>query len=185
LILQQEGIHDYAVLSPKPSERTATAYRFEVKVPANGSQALKVEEERTYENTTEVLSSTPDFLVTLLVNRELSESGRKELQALIDLKIHLAETETSLNLAKAQMSDFTEDQTRLRQNIDSLNRVKGHETRFVNIPASLPIMNRNWRDCETKAANWRYAKRISKPRCGTSSTSWISRRPRLCELPRT
>ncbi len=127
LIVQQEGIQEYSVLSPKPSERTATAYRFEVKVPANGSQALKVEEERTYQNSTEVISSTPDFLLTVVVNRELSEAARKQLQALIDLKIKLAEAESNLNLAKSQMNDLTTDQTRLRQNIDSLNRVKGQE----------------------------------------------------------
>jgi hypothetical protein len=127
LILQQEGIAQYSVLSPKPAERTATAYRFEVKVPASGSQALKVEEERTYENSTAVLGSTPDFLMTIVQNRELSELSRKQLRMLIDQKIRLAEAENSLSLSKAQMGDLTEDQTRLRQDIDSLNRVKGQE----------------------------------------------------------
>ncbi len=37
LIVQQNGT-DYTVLSPKPIERTATAYRFEVHLPANGNQ---------------------------------------------------------------------------------------------------------------------------------------------------
>jgi hypothetical protein len=160
LILQQEGINQYSVLSPKPSERTATAYRFEVKVPANGSQSLKVEEERTYENTTEVISSTPDFLLTLLVNRELSESRRKQLQALVDLKIHLAEAETSLNLAKAQVGDLTEDQTRLRQNIDSLNRVKGQEDQvrkysgqLADNESQLAKLRDQTRDLELRKAN--------------------------------
>ncbi len=80
LVIQQEGVHEHSVLSPKPSERTATAYRFEVKVPANGTQALKVEEERTYLNTTEVMNSTPDFLLTIVQNKELSDAGRKQLK---------------------------------------------------------------------------------------------------------
>ncbi len=46
LIIQQEGVSEHSVLSPKPVERTATAYRFQVSVPANGGQTLKVEEER-------------------------------------------------------------------------------------------------------------------------------------------
>ncbi len=102
LIIQQEGISQYSVLSPKPTERTATAYRFEVKVPANGAQALKVEEERTYENTTAVVSSTPDFLLTIVQNRELSEPGRKQLQAVVDLKTRLSEATSDLNLATSQ-----------------------------------------------------------------------------------
>jgi hypothetical protein len=127
LIIQQEGIQEYAVLSPKPAERTATAYRFEVAVPANGSRAFKVEEERTYLNTTAVLSSTPDLLMTLVENEELSETGRKQLKTIADWKSSLAEVERSLVLAKTHTDDLTQEQTRLRADIDSLNRVKGQE----------------------------------------------------------
>jgi hypothetical protein len=127
LIVQQEGIGQYNVLSPKPVERTATAYRFEVNVPANGSQTLKVEQERTTENLTQVFSSTPNFLAVIVENKELSERGKKQLQGVLDLKRRLAANDASLHTAKSQTSDLTEDQTRLRQNIDSLNRVKGQE----------------------------------------------------------
>jgi hypothetical protein len=127
LIVQQEGIGQYNVLSPKPVERTATAYRFEVNVPANGSQTLKVEQERTTENFTEVLSSTPDFLAVIVENKELSERGKKQLEGILDRKRRVAATQASLNTAKSQTTELTEDQTRLRQNIDSLNRVKGQE----------------------------------------------------------
>lgn len=127
LIIQQEGIGQYSVLAPKPAERTATAYRFEVNVPANGSQTLKVEQERTTENLTEILSATPDFLLTIVENKQLSEPGRKQLQGILDLKRRLVAAEASLNTARSQTTELTEDQTRLRQNIDSLNRVKGQE----------------------------------------------------------
>jgi hypothetical protein len=127
LIVQQEGIGQYNVLSPKPLERTATAYRFEVSVPANGSQTLKVEQEQTTENFTEILNSTPDFLAVIVENKELSERGKKQLQGILDLKRRLAATQASLNTAKSQTIELTGDQTRLRQNIDSLNRVKGQE----------------------------------------------------------
>ncbi len=137
LIVQQEGINQYSVLSPTPTERTSTAYRFEVQIAANGSQTLKVEEERTYMNSTAVLGSTPDFLLTVLENRELNEQGRKQLQALIDLKTRLAEAQNSLELSKSRMSDLGEDQARLRQDIDSLNRVKGQEDQVRQYSAQL------------------------------------------------
>jgi hypothetical protein len=127
LIVQQEGIRQYSVLAPKPAERTATAYRFDVNVPANGSQTLKVEQERTTENLTAILNSTPDFLLTIVENKQLSEPGRKQLQGILDLKRRLIAAEANLNTAKSQTTELTEDQTRLRQNIDSLNRVKGQE----------------------------------------------------------
>ncbi len=127
LIVQQSGGNEYTVLSPKPSERTAQAYRFEVKLPANGSQTLKVEQERNYYNSTALTSSTPDFLLTVIENKEISDSARRQLRALADLKSSLVEVDRNLVLANTQMSDLTNDQTRLRQNIDSLNRVKGQE----------------------------------------------------------
>ncbi len=127
LIVQQDGVNEYAVLSPKPIERTATAYRFEVKLPANGSQKLKVEEERSYFNSTALISSTPDFLLTVIENKELADNGRAQLKALTDLKVRLSDLNRTLELTKSQLTELTEDQTRLRQNIDSLNRVKGQE----------------------------------------------------------
>jgi len=127
LVIQQEGINQYAILSPKPSERTATAYRFEVALPANGSQALKVEQEHVYDNTTEVLSSTPDFLLSLVSNKQLTATGRKQLETLLALKRQLAQVEADLKAAAAEMKDRNDDSSRLRQNITSLNRVNGQE----------------------------------------------------------
>jgi hypothetical protein len=127
LILQQEGINEYSVLSPQPTERTATSYRFEVHVAANASQELKVEQERVYWQSTSVTDATNDFLLTTLDNKQLSAAGRRQLQAILDAKNRLAQTQTELDNAKTQMDELTSDQTRLRQNIDSLNRVKGQE----------------------------------------------------------
>lgn len=127
LIIQQEGLHEYSVLSPQPIERTANAYRFEVKLPANGSQTLKVEQERVAFEQTIVTDSTPELLVTLVQNKQLGARGREELQGIVDLKREVAKATDNLNAAKSRIGDLSEDQTRLRQNIDSLNRVKGEE----------------------------------------------------------
>jgi hypothetical protein len=127
LIVQQEGVKEYTVLSPKPAERTSTAYRFEVRIPANGVQSLKVDQERAFSDTTAVTSASPDYLLVLIQNKQLSDAGRSQLQAILDLKRQSAETQSALDASKMQIGDLTEDQTRLRQNIDSLNRVKGEE----------------------------------------------------------
>lgn len=127
LIVQQEGVSEYSVLSPRPSERTASAYRFEVRVGAGATQQLKVEQERVFWESTAVSSSTQEFLASILDNKQLSTDGRRQLQAIVNAKTRLAETQSTLDSAKNQMSELTSDQTRLRQNIDSLNRVKGQE----------------------------------------------------------
>jgi hypothetical protein len=126
LIVQQNGT-DYKVLSPKPIERTANAYRFEVRIPANGSQELKVEQEKVVEQETAVTNATPDFLIEIIQNKELSDAGRRQLQAIADLKGKVIESQANLDALKSRNSELTDEQSRLRQNIDSLNRVKGQE----------------------------------------------------------
>ena len=137
VIVQQEGVQEFTVLSPKPTERSATAYRFEVKVPTSGSQTLKVVEERTYLNTTAVMSATPDFLMTIVDTEDISDVGRRQLKSLTDMKITLASIDASLQLAKTRTEDLTQDQTRLRANIDSLNRVKGQDDQVRKYSAQL------------------------------------------------
>jgi uncharacterized coiled-coil protein SlyX len=127
LIVEQADADEYNLISPKPSERTAKATRFEVKVPANGNQILKVEQEHLTLEETAVSNATPDWLMSILVNKELSERGKAQLQAISNVKRQLVETTGTLANARSQFADLTADQTRLRQNIDSLNRVKGQE----------------------------------------------------------
>ena len=124
LIIQQEG-NDY--ISPKPIERTATAYRFEVNLPANGSKELKVEREQVIAEETAVTSATPDSLIEIVQNKQLSETGRRQLEAIVELKGKIAESQTNLDALKAHTAELADEQNRLRQNIDSLNRVKGQE----------------------------------------------------------
>ncbi|MFL6451493.1 MAG: hypothetical protein ACJ746_28015 [Bryobacteraceae bacterium] len=137
LIIQQEGVDQYTILSPKPVERTASAYRFEVSLPANGTQTLKIEGEHVYLNTTEVVSTTPDFLLSLVQNKQLSDAGRKQLAHVLELKRQAVQADGDLRTTETQLRDLTSDQARLRQNIDSLNRVSGQEEQVRRYASSL------------------------------------------------
>jgi hypothetical protein len=123
LVVQQEVEGEYRMVSPKPSERTASAYRFEVQVPANGTQTLKVEQEKVTSDTMAVSSYTPDALLEIVSGRKLSDAGRAQLEGIIALKRKLAAAQAALDAGKTGMDELTQDQTRLRQNIDSLNKV--------------------------------------------------------------
>ena len=126
LIVQQEA-NDYKIISPKPMERTSAAYRFEVQLAANGTQELKVEQEHVISETTAVSTATPDLLISVTQNHQISDSGKRQIEAITALKSRMIETQSALDTTRTQMGEFTEDQNRLRQNIDSLNRVKGEE----------------------------------------------------------
>lgn len=62
--------------------------------------------------------------------------GRCQLNGIVDLKRQIVETKSAWESTKTQISDLT-DQTRLRQNIDSLNRVKGQEEQVRNYSEAL------------------------------------------------
>jgi hypothetical protein len=137
LIIQQDGLNEYTVISPKPVEQTATAYRFEVRLPANGTQTLKVEEEKVTSDTLAVASSGSDRLIEVIQNKKLSAEGRQQLQAIVDLKQQIAQTQATLDSGKSNIDELTQDQSRLRQNIDSLNKVKGQEDQVRQYSAKL------------------------------------------------
>lgn len=136
LIVQQKGT-DYTVLSPKPIERTASAYRFEVRLPANGSQELKVEQEQLITEETAVTSATPDSLVEIIQNKSLTDAGRHSLQSIVDLKTKVTDSQSTLDALRVRTTELTDEQSRLRQNIDSLNRVKGQEDKVSQYSSQL------------------------------------------------
>jgi len=126
-MLEQEGVKQYSVISPNPTERTATAYRFEVAVPAAGAKTITVKQERIITQQTSVNNAPNDFLLAAIQNKQLSTSGRRQLQAIIDLKNQIADAMAAQESEKKSLQDLTDEQTRLRQNINSLNQVKGQE----------------------------------------------------------
>jgi cell fate (sporulation/competence/biofilm development) regulator YlbF (YheA/YmcA/DUF963 family) len=127
LIVEQPVQSQYKMISPKPTERTAGAYRFEVQVAANGGQTLKVEQERVNSETVAISGSTPDYLLNIVSGRKLSDAGRTQLEAIIALKRKIASAQSAMEAGTSAMDELTQDQTRLRQNIDSLNKVIGQE----------------------------------------------------------
>lgn len=127
LIVQQTAEDDFRVLSPKPTERAAKANRFEIQVGANASQVLKVERERVISDAMVVSSSTVDSLVEIISGKGLSEAGRTQLQHVIELKRRLTAAQGALDANKVSADELAADQNRLRQNIDSLNKVSGEE----------------------------------------------------------
>ena len=118
---------DYKLVNAKPIETTASAYRFEVKLAAGATEKFPVAEERVFESTYSVASLTPDLLASYVANTALSETARKSLEAIARQKRLIAESDSAINLAQQQFNEFTGDQQRLRQNIDSLNRVSGQQ----------------------------------------------------------
>jgi hypothetical protein len=127
LIIEQAQRPDYKLLGQKPSETTTNAYRFEVKLSADGTEKFPVAEERVYVTTTAVSSLTPDDLLAYVQNKALSEAGRRQLQQIASAKRQIADFDNQIRQLDGNANTIVSDQNRVRQNIESLNRVSGQQ----------------------------------------------------------
>lgn len=127
LIIEHPARPEYTLLERKPSEKTANAYRFEVKLAASATEKFPVTEERVYENSFAVTSLTADVLVTYLLNKKLSDTARNQLSTILDRKRQIAAADAERQRITEQINALVRDQDRIRQNINSLNHVSGQQ----------------------------------------------------------
>jgi hypothetical protein len=127
LILEHAVRPEYKLVGPKASETTADAYRFEVALAASAEQKFAVTEERVIENSISLINLTPDILITYVQNQALSASARKQLEKVADLKRQVAAAEQDMGQADADADRMAKDAQRVRQNLESLNRVAGQQ----------------------------------------------------------
>jgi hypothetical protein len=127
LVMQHPVRPGYKLLNQKPSETTPTAYWFEVKLGPGATEKFAVTEERLYEESTLITNLGPDILVSYLQNKTLSDAARKALGQVLALKRQQADIASQIAATRQQLANLERDQQRMRQNIDSLNRVSGQQ----------------------------------------------------------
>jgi hypothetical protein len=127
LILEHPLRPSYVLLNQKPSEKTPTNYRFEIPLAPGATQTFPVNEERVYQISNSVTSMTNDGLLAYIQNKALTDAGRRQLQRIADQKSQIADNQSALADAQSQINDLTADETRIRQNIQSLNSVSGQQ----------------------------------------------------------
>jgi hypothetical protein len=127
LLIEHFARPGYTLLERKPTEKTASAYRFEVKLAAATTEKFPVTEERVYDSTVAVSNLSNDVLITYVQNKNLTETGRQQLTAIFDKKRQIASADAESHRVTDQINGIVRDQDRIRQNINSLNHVNGQQ----------------------------------------------------------
>ena len=128
LIIEHPQRPGYKLLEPaKATETTANAYRFEVKLAASATDTFVIREERVYDNTQSISNMTPDLIMTWSQNKALSANARRQLEQIAAKKREVAANDSAIKVADSSVADLTQDQTRVRSNIQSLNNVAGQQ----------------------------------------------------------
>ncbi len=127
LVIEHNQRPGYTLMERKPSETTPSAYRFEVKLAASDTQTFPVREEHVYDESLSITNLTPDVLAVYIQNKSLNENARRQLDQIAQKKREISANDSAIRQAEADVTSLTQDQTRLRSNIESLNRVSGQQ----------------------------------------------------------
>ena len=127
LVIEHNQRPGYTLMERKPTETTPSAYRFEVKLAASGTETFPVHEEHVYDESLSVTNLTPDALAVYVQNKSLNETARRQLDQIAQKKREISANDAAIRQADADVTSLTQDQTRLRSNIESLNRVSGQQ----------------------------------------------------------
>ncbi len=127
LVIEHAQRPGYTLMERKPSETTPSAYRFEVKLAASGTETFPVREEHVYDQTLSITNLTPDVLAVYVQNKTLNAAARQQLDQIALKKSEVVANDAALRQADADITSLTQDQSRIRSNIESLNRVNGQQ----------------------------------------------------------
>ena len=132
LIVEHAIRQGYRVVKPQPSETTTSAYRFEVKLAAQGTEKLAVTEERLMDQSVALANTSSDFLGTYIQNKDLDETARQQLERIAGQKRLIAENDGAIQRGDQEIDSLVQDQQRIRLNITTLNQVSGQQEQVQN-----------------------------------------------------
>jgi chromosome segregation ATPase len=98
-----------------------------VKLGPSATETFAVHEERVYDQTMSITSMTPAVIATWSQNKALSDAGRRQLEQIAQKKREIADNDAAISQAESDITARTQDQTRIRSNIQSLNNVSGQQ----------------------------------------------------------
>jgi hypothetical protein len=119
------------VTPEKASEQSRDVYRFQLPVVAGKSAQLEVVEERTGVDQLALTAGDDNTLRVFLRSTVTSPKVKEGLQKAIDLRAKVAETQRDRANLEKQLKAITDDQVRLRANLDKVPPASASYKRYV------------------------------------------------------
>lgn len=123
---------DWTLVNPKEAtERTRDSYRFAVPVAAGKTAALSVVETRTLDQSVALPSLGGDQVALYIRSPVVSAAVKTALQKAVGLQQKISDTVSQRSRMEARVSEISNDQTRIRQNMDRLSQTSDLYKRYV------------------------------------------------------
>jgi hypothetical protein len=132
ILVEHPYREDWRLVTPeKPAERSRDVYRFQVSIPAGKSHKLDVVEEQRRVDQIR-LSATDDQAVRFFLRSAVPSPALKTaLDRLLALKAKLADTQRELAQAQELLKGITDDQTRIRANLEKVPPTSAAYKRYL------------------------------------------------------
>ncbi|MGA2435510.1 MAG: hypothetical protein ABSG25_09515, partial [Bryobacteraceae bacterium] len=127
LIIEHPVREDYKLVGKQPREKTASAYRFEVALRPDSTETFLIDEEEDMGSSTVITNMNPDSLMIYVRNKDLDAAARQKLEQIATQKSQIAGTDADLRNCDEQVNTLTNDESRVRQNVYSMNSVPGQQ----------------------------------------------------------
>jgi flagellin-like hook-associated protein FlgL len=119
------------VESPKPVEETDAIYRFEQKLEPKQAAELVVKQQTVQLSRTVLANFNDETLLYYTREGAVPEKVREALRKAIELRQAVGATERSINESTAQVKEITDEQSRIRENMKSVDRTSQYYTRLM------------------------------------------------------
>jgi len=117
LVVEHQKTPQTDLVSPQAGEQTASAYRFNVTLPANRETVLTVNEQRPVSERIALLSIRQDAFLSYTTNQEIPPRVREALLRAVELRRAADTADSAVKEIEAQRSRLTADQDRIRRNL--------------------------------------------------------------------
>jgi len=165
LVVEHAKTSNTELISPKVSEQTASAYRFNVSLNANKETVLEVSEQRPISETVALLPLRLDSLLSYSTNQEIPENVRRAFVRAAELRRALDTAETAARDIETQRTRVIADQDRIRKNLEAagsqtqqgqeyLRRLSALDNEIDKLASDLDKANANTRAARSALDNY-------------------------------
>ena len=123
LIIEHPYRADWTIVEPKEKpERTRDAYRFILPVEAGAQTKLVIREERQVNESATLLNTANEGLQVYLRSQKISAAVKDALQKVAAMRNTLSQTTSDRQRREQRISEITQEQARIRENMARLNQ---------------------------------------------------------------
>lgn len=137
LVIERLIRPNYETVSPAVSEKTSTANRFRLQLPASGAASLEIVEEFPFYESYEVSNLNDEQLVVYARNQALPAAARQALERILAKKRQIAENQRQMASVQARVNSLNTQMERVRRNMSSLNSIAGQQAQVQKLAAEL------------------------------------------------